>query len=125
MKLQTSLDSQNLNSEKRPWGSFKEIYKNELINVKVIKVNPKSKLSLQSHKKREEHWIIEQGYARVTLNKEKIYLEKGQQVHIPQGAIHRLENIHHTDQLVVIEIQQGSYFGEDDITRYEDDYNRA
>ena len=62
---------------------------------------------------------------RVTLNKEKIYLEKGQQVHIPQGAIHRLENTHHTDQLVVIEIQQGSYFGEDDIARYEDDYNRA
>lgn len=125
MKSWTELsDYQDLNSEVRPWGNFREIYKNNFINVKIIEVNPESRLSLQSHKKREEHWIVQEGIATVTVNDDTFELGLDEHIHIPVGAIHRLENKSPIRPLKIVEIQQGTYFGEDDIVRYQDDYNR-
>ena len=92
--------------------------------VKRIVVNPGQALSLQSHQRRSEHWIIVDGVARVTIDDEVRDLHPNESAYIPMGARHRLENA--TDRpIVMIEVQTGSYLGEDDITRYEDRYRRG
>lgn len=107
----------------RPWGWFERLAITDKFHVKRIFVYPEGKLSLQSHKYRSEHWVIVEGSARVTIDDEVKVVSAGQSVFVPLGAIHRLENAT-TEALVLIEIQIGEYFGEDDITRYEDVYAR-
>jgi mannose-1-phosphate guanylyltransferase / mannose-6-phosphate isomerase len=107
----------------RPWGFFESIVLSKRFQVKVINVKPGAALSLQSHQHRSEHWVVVEGVARVTVNKEVKILSEGQSVYIPLGAKHRLENVDN-GSLVLIEVQTGTYFGEDDIVRYEDLYQR-
>ena len=107
----------------RPWGWFKTLIIRDTFQVKTIFVKPKAALSLQSHKYRSEHWVVVQGTARVTVEKSVKNLNKGESIFVPIEAIHRLENIQ-TKPAVLIEVQTGSYLGEDDIVRYEDLYNR-
>ena len=114
----------NMPTETRPWGHFTNLYDTDFTKVKTITVLPKQRLSLQSHKKRQEQWIIVRGRALVELDDQSMLLEPGQTVFIPTGAKHRLSNPEEID-LEIVEVQTGSYFGEDDIIRYEDDYKRA
>ena len=80
-------------------------------------------MSLQSHKYRSEHWVVVEGIAKVTVNEEVKFISEGQSVYIPLGAVHRMENTS-KKPMVLIEVQTGSYLGEDDIVRYEDLYAR-
>ena len=110
--------------EVRPWGWYRVIDDSEFHKVKEIQVNPKSRLSLQSHSKRSEVWTVINGEAVVTIDDQTILLKVNETVFIPVESQHRLEN--KLDQpLNIIEIQTGTYFGEDDIKRYDDDYNRS
>lgn len=111
-------------SEQRPWGEFTILEECKLYKVKRIVVKSGERLSYQYHYKREENWIVVQGKALVILNDEPIELEVGQNIFIPTRAKHRISNPGHED-LVFIEVQTGSYFGEDDIVRLQDDYKRA
>ena len=107
----------------RPWGYYDLIDKGQVYQVKRILVNPHSKLSLQKHKFRSEHWVVVKGIASVVRGDEIIQLLENQSAYIPIGVIHRLENKHNTP-LEIIEIQVGTYLEEDDITRIEDEYSR-
>ena len=109
--------------EYRPWGWYESLVLGEQFQVKRIVVYPGAKLSLQSHRHRSEHWVIVEGTARVTIDDTVRLLSNNQSVYVPLGAMHRLENPGEA-QTVVIEIQTGTYLGEDDITRYEDAYHR-
>ena len=111
------------NKTNRPWGWFKTIFQGQNFKVKQIYVNPSASLSLQSHKHRLEHWVVVKGTAHVKICDKEIDLYKGESTFIPKGSIHRLENFT-DDELILIEVQIGSYLGEDDIIRYEDKYNR-
>jgi mannose-6-phosphate isomerase-like protein (cupin superfamily) len=91
--------------------------------VKKICVIENSRLSLQSHNQRSEHWVIVQGKAKVQVGDEFVELNKNQHVYIPKKTLHRMENIGE-ELLIFIETQIGDYLGEDDIIRYQDDYNR-
>mgnify|MGYP003641009544 CR=1 FL=1 len=107
----------------RPWGNYKVIDESNDYKIKEIVVLPGEKLSLQSHKHRNEHWIWIEGSMKVTKGSDRFDLEKDQSVYIPVGEIHRMENV--SGKLAkIIEVQTGQYFGEDDITRYEDIYGR-
>ena len=107
----------------RPWGYYETVDTGEHFQVKRITVNPGKKLSLQLHHKRAEHWIVVKGTATVTKGEEVFSLNKNESTYIPIEVKHRLENA--TDQpLEIIEVQSGSYLGEDDIERFEDDFGR-
>jgi mannose-1-phosphate guanylyltransferase/mannose-6-phosphate isomerase len=108
----------------RPWGSFESVDLGPRYQVKRITVRPGAKLSLQSHVHRSEHWVVVSGTARVTVGDEVRLLTENQSVYIPLGAVHRLENPGHIP-LEIIEVQSGSYLGEDDINRIEDMYSRV
>lgn len=110
--------------EHRPWGYFSVLADEPDHKVKRIVVFPKQRLSLQRHLRRREHWYIVQGSAIVTIDKDQSHLEHGQAVDVPQGAWHRITNTG-AENVVIIEIQCGDYFGEDDIERAEDDYGRV
>jgi mannose-1-phosphate guanylyltransferase/mannose-6-phosphate isomerase len=112
------------NAEQRPWGSFQVLHEGPAWKVKEIVVTPGGRLSLQSHKHRAEHWTVVAGTAKVTVDDEVLTLEPNQSVHIPLGAIHRMENPGDLP-MHLIEVQCGSYLGEDDIVRYEDVYGRS
>ena len=107
----------------RPWGSYDSIDNGPRHQVKRITVNPGSKLSLQSHFHRAEHWVVVSGTARITVDDKMTIAGENDAVYIPLGATHRLENPGRIP-LELIEVQSGSYLGEDDIVRYEDVYNR-
>ena len=107
----------------RPWGYFDSIDSGPGFKVKRIFVNPLSKLSLQKHQHRSEHWVVIKGIALITCGENKFKLKENQSTYIPRGEIHRLEN-YGNKTLEIIEIQTGEYFGEDDIIRLEDDYKR-
>ena len=107
----------------RPWGCYDSIDRGERFQVKRITVRPGAKLSLQMHHHRAEHWIVVKGTALVTRGDEEILLAENQSTYIPLGVKHRLENPGKTD-LEMIEVQSGSYLGEDDIVRFEDTYGR-
>ena len=110
--------------EHRPWGSFEVLRDTERFKSKIIRVEPGQQISYQSHDKRAEHWVITKGSAEVTLNDEKIFLKTGENVFIPIGAKHQIRNS--TSEVVeFVEVQVGSYFGEDDIKRYSDIYGRT
>ncbi|QJC55008.1 Mannose-1-phosphate guanylyltransferase 1 [Polaromonas vacuolata] len=108
----------------RPWGWYDSIDRGDRFQVKRITVRPGAKLSLQMHHHRAEHWIVVKGTALVTRGEEEILLAENQSTYIPLGVKHRLENPGKTD-LEMIEVQSGSYLGEDDIVRFEDTYGRV
>ena len=108
----------------RPWGWFETLALGDRFQVKRIVVHPGAALSLQSHVHRAEHWIVVQGTARVTVDAEVRLVTENQSVYIPLGARHRLENPGRVE-LALIEVQTGTYLGEDDITRHEDVYARG
>ncbi len=110
--------------EKRPWGEYSSVDQGDGYQVKHIIVNPGGRLSLQSHQKRHEHWVVVGGEARVTVGEDVKTLKINESVFIPLGAKHRLENPG-KDILHLIEVQVGSYLGEDDIERFADDYGRG
>ena len=107
----------------RPWGHFESLAMGSRFQVKRIVVEPGAALSLQSHKHRAEHWIVVEGTAKVTIDQTISLVAENESVFIPLGAKHRLENPG-TVQMILIEVQTGSYFGEDDIIRYDDVYAR-
>ena len=107
----------------RPWGWFESLVLGERFQVKRICVKPGAALSLQSHNHRSEHWIVVEGTARVTIDDEVKLVTEGQSVYVPLGAVHRMENTGKVPMLL-IEVQIGTYLGEDDIIRYEDVYAR-
>ena len=113
-----------IESETRPWGSFYVINDQPKYKIKRIEVNPRSRLSYQYHNGRAETWVIIEGKARVTINDKTLDYGQGDTLVIPKMAKHRVENITH-ETLILIEIQTGDYFDEDDIVRIEDDYNRV
>jgi mannose-1-phosphate guanylyltransferase/mannose-6-phosphate isomerase len=125
-KLKTSKRSEPYNHRKvyRPWGYYDSIDSGEDFQVKRILVNPKSKISLQKHQFRSEHWVVISGSAIITCGDRVFELSQNQSTYIPKGEIHRLENPNNIP-LEIIEVQTGAYLGEDDIIRLEDDYERS
>ena len=107
----------------RPWGWYDSLDEGENFKVKRIQVNPGASLSLQKHAKRAEHWVVVKGVAEVTCNDKKITLKENESTYIPLGHTHRLSNPG-KDILEIIEVQSGSYLGEDDIERFDDSYGR-
>lgn len=110
--------------ENRPWGRFEILADKNQYKAKTITVDPGQQLSYQSHAKREEHWVIVSGIAEVVLDDKIHPLKAGQHIFIPKGSKHRMRNPG-KEPLLFVEVQTGSYFGEDDIVRYQDDYNRV
>ncbi|HDS17101.1 MAG TPA: cupin domain-containing protein [Proteobacteria bacterium] len=108
----------------RPWGSYRSLLLAESYQVKEILVNPGQRLSLQSHRQRSEHWVVTAGPCLVTLGDEDLRLETGMHVYIPRNSRHRLGNPGKAI-VKIIEVQIGDYLDEDDIVRYEDDYQRV
>jgi mannose-6-phosphate isomerase-like protein (cupin superfamily) len=107
----------------RPWGYYLVLHEDAGYKVKQFVVTPGSRLSLQRHRHRAEHWQVVRGEAVVTRGTETIRLLPGGSIDIPLGAIHRVECVG-KENLVVIEVQMGQYMGEDDIERFDDDYGR-
>jgi mannose-6-phosphate isomerase len=113
----------SLEHDDRPWGSYDVLVDEADHKVKTITVLPGKRLSYQRHEKRGEIWIVARGTLSVVLEGEELTREVGQYVDVPRGAAHRMVN--NTDSpVVVIEVQHGDYFGEDDIERIEDDFGR-
>ena len=113
-----------MNSETRPWGRYEIIEESPSHKVKSIFVAPGKRLSYQRHKYRAEHWFIVAGDAEVTVDGKVHKLTVGQSIDIEIGAAHRIANIG-KEEVNFIEVQTGTYFGEDDIERLEDDFGRA
>ena len=111
-------------TELRPWGSFTVLEEGRGYKIKRIEVNPGHRLSLQMHYHRSEHWIVVSGTAKVVCGDKELIIHQNQSTYVPQGNVHRLENPG-VIPLVLIEVQNGEYLGEDDITRFEDDYSRG
>jgi mannose-1-phosphate guanylyltransferase/mannose-6-phosphate isomerase len=107
----------------RPWGSYDSIDAGERFQVKSLNVKPGAVLSLQMHRHRAEHWVVVKGQARITRGEEVFLLSENESTYIPIGTVHRIENPG-TVPLQIIEVQSGSYLGEDDIVRLEDHYGR-
>lgn len=110
--------------EERPWGHFDVLADDATHKVKTITVLPGQRLSYQRHAQRSEHWFVVAGIATVTIDGSVTDLGPGGFADIARGAAHRLEN-RGTSDLVIVEIQHGDYFGEDDIIRLDDDYGRV
>jgi mannose-6-phosphate isomerase len=110
--------------EERPWGFFEVLLDSEKTKVKRITVNPGGILSYQYHQKRSEHWIIIEGTACVRIEGGEKNFHAGESLYIPAGAKHQVSN-RSDSNLVFVEVQVGTYFGEDDIIRLEDKYNRV
>ena len=111
-------------SENRPWGSWHVLDEGEGFKVKRIVVDPGCRLSLQRHERRAEHWVVVAGTATCTVGDHTVILEPGEATDIAVGQAHRIAN-QGESTLVIIEVQRGSYTGEDDIVRLEDDYGRT
>jgi len=108
----------------RPWGTYTVLEENRNYKIKRIEVNPGQRLSLQMHHHRSEHWIVVSGSASVTCGDQEFIINVNESTFIPIGKPHRLRNPG-IIPLTIIEVQSGEYLGEDDIVRYEDDYNRC
>ena len=109
---------------KRPWGSYEILCKGTGYQSKRLTINSGQRLSLQTHKHRDEQWVIAKGTAKVTIGDKVITLGKGQSTEVPRTIQHRIENISDIDSLEIIEVQIGDYIDEEDIIRLEDDYGR-
>ena len=112
-----------MDEDVRPWGRYEILSESSDHKVKRIVVNAGARFSYQRHKHRSEHWFIVSGNAKVTHEGLEFEMSAGDSIDIAQGELHRLANIG-SEPVVFIEVQSGSYFGEDDIERIEDDYNR-
>ena len=112
------------NREYRPWGFYEGLIRGDRFQVKRIVVTPGHKLSLQKHYHRAEHWVVVQGSAIVTRDGEEVLVRENESIYLPLGAVHRMENPGRIP-LTLIEVQSGSYLGEDDIVRFEDSYGRS
>jgi len=123
LKEKEAPQAETFPKDHRPWGWFESLVVGDRFHVKRIVVHPGAALSLQSHHHRSEHWIVVEGTARVTIDEDVKLVTENQSVYIPLGAVHRMENPGKVP-MVLIEIQTGNYFGEDDIIRYEDVYAR-
>jgi len=110
--------------DRRPWGTFTVLDEGDTFKVKRIEVLPGKRLSYQKHAQRAEHWVVVEGTAKVTLDDRDITVRAGEAIDIPIGSAHRVENPG-DELLVFIEVQRGSYLGEDDIIRLQDDFGRA
>jgi len=124
LKAQKAPQAETFPRDHRPWGWYESLALGERFQVKRIVVLPGGALSLQSHRHRAEHWIVVEGTAKVTIDADVRLIAENQSVYIPLGAVHRLENPSKVN-MVLIEVQTGSYLGEDDIIRYEDVYARG
>ncbi|MFV0293000.1 MAG: mannose-1-phosphate guanylyltransferase/mannose-6-phosphate isomerase [Paracoccus sp. (in: a-proteobacteria)] len=124
LKKKEAPQAETLPRDYRPWGWYETLVLGSRFQVKRIVVNSGATLSLQSHHHRAEHWIVVEGTARVTVNDEVQLVSENQSVYIPLGAVHRMENPGKLP-MVLIEVQTGSYLGEDDIIRYDDVYARG
>lgn len=124
LKSRNARQAESFSKDHRPWGWFESLAVGERFQVKRIVVKPGGSLSLQSHVHRAEHWIVVEGTAQVTIGSDQRMLAENQSVYVPLGAVHRLENPGKVP-VVLIEVQTGSYLGEDDIVRYEDVYRRT
>jgi len=110
-------------ADERPWGGYEVIEEGDGYKVKILRVKPGARLSLQRHARRGEHWVVVRGTADVVCGEQQLSLKEGEHIHIPPETNHRLGNS--TSQpLALIEVQLGDYLGEDDIVRLEDDYKR-
>lgn len=109
----------------RPWGFYKSTLLADHVQSKIITVFPNGELSLQKHKRREEHWIIIKGEGKIILENSVINVEQGRYIYIPKGCKHKVVNSSKEENLIFAEVQLGDYFGEDDIIRYEDKYGRV
>ena len=108
----------------RPWGSYESLIISDEYQVKKLTVYPLQKLSVQMHYKRSEHWVVVKGQAKITKGNDEFSLQKNESTYIPVETIHAIENPSTKENLEIIEVQTGSYFGEDDIVRFEDRYGR-
>ena len=124
LKAKSAPQAETLPRDYRPWGWYESLVVGPRFQVKRIVVHPGAALSLQSHHHRAEHWIVVEGTAKVTVDTEVKLIAENQSVYIPLGAVHRMENPGKVP-LTLIEVQTGSYLGEDDIIRYEDLYARG
>lgn len=111
-------------TETRPWGNFTVLADEPDFKLKELVVTPGGRLSLQRHEKRSEHWFILQGNPEITTGRQKTVYQPGDYVHIPRHAWHRIDNRAGKENVVLVELQTGTYFGEDDIERKQDDYGR-
>lgn len=110
--------------DRRPWGTYTVLEEAPNFKVKRIEVLPGKRLSYQKHSQRAEHWFVVEGTAKVTLDGSEIVIRSGESIDIPIGSAHRVENPG-DNVLIFIEVQRGTYLGEDDIVRLEDDYGRT
>lgn len=110
--------------EKRPWGRYEVLLREPGVQVKRIEVNPRSRFSLQKHRRRSEKWIVIAGRGTATIGRKRLSVKPGSFLDIPNGRVHRMHNPS-PKPLVLIEVQFGSYLGEDDIVRLEDDFGRC
>lgn len=110
--------------QKRPWGFYKTTILNDRFQSKIISINPLAALSFQKHKMREEHWVIVHGTGEVRIEDSVLSVKGGSYLFIPKGCKHRIINTSNESTLIMMEVQCGEYFGEDDIYRYEDVYGR-
>jgi len=122
----SKLDSMALEHEiyNRPWGFYKSTILTSHAQAKIITVFPHSELSLQEHKKREEHWVVIKGYGIVVLGESELDVYPGRYIYIPKGCKHQIKN-NSDENIIFSEVQLGEYFGEDDIIRYSDKYGRV
>ena len=122
----SKLDEQIVDYEiyRRPWGFYKTTVYNEYFQSKIISVYPGGQLSLQSHRHREEYWIVVHGAGTAQIGESIISVRCGSSLFIPKGCKHRLINTDRKESLIITEVQLGDYLGEDDIIRYEDLYGR-
>lgn len=122
----TALNSTNAvaATELRPWGSFTTLEEGRGYKIKRIEVKPGHRLSLQMHHHRSEHWIVVCGTAKIVCGEKESLLGPNESTYVPQCALHRLENPG-VIPLILIEVQNGEYLGEDDIVRFQDDYSRT
>lgn len=123
LKAKGARQAEHFPRDHRPWGWFETLVTAERCKVKRITVHPGAALSLQSHFHRSEHWIVVSGTARVTVDDKVQLITENQSIYVPLGAVHRMENPGRVP-MVLIEVQTGTYLGEDDILRYEDAYGR-
>lgn len=127
LKKLPNVDENGLDYEvfPRPWGFYKSTLLANHVQSKIITVFPNEELSLQKHKRREEHWIIIKGEGKIVLEESILDVYQGKYIYIPKGCKHKIINTSVSNNLVFAEVQLGDYFGEDDIIRYEDKYGRV
>ena len=113
-----------LKLQERPWGGYIILIDDTQYKVKKLIINPKKRFSLQYHKKRTETWTIVKGKLEITVGDKKKIYSYGETISVPVGTVHRIENIG-DEASEIIEVQTGTYFGEDDIVRLEDDFGRT